>query len=180
MTPRQTQILDAATTLFLRDGVGVSTARIAEAAEVSNGSLFNAFPSKQALIDALYRRAKIGLFSSIPHSGDAPFDRAHMRDNWEGCLAWARAHPEARAVMHLLQEADLVSAEARADIDAQAQMHGEWIARALAEGRIKAPNVAFVSRLVFFQIDLVITETRERAEAEMAFDMLCNALGVSR
>ena len=47
-------ILAAALSVFREEGVHVSTARIASAAGVSNGSLFNYFPTKQALIDDLY------------------------------------------------------------------------------------------------------------------------------
>ncbi|MFB0927038.1 MAG: helix-turn-helix domain-containing protein [Acidimicrobiales bacterium] len=47
-------ILAATPTLFHQEGIGVSTGRIARATGVSNRTLFNYFPTKQVLIDALH------------------------------------------------------------------------------------------------------------------------------
>ncbi|MEM6373012.1 MAG: TetR/AcrR family transcriptional regulator [Pseudomonadota bacterium] len=179
MTDRETQIIAAATALFLSDGVGVSTARIAKAAGVSNGSLFNAFPSKQALINSMYRLAKTAMFASLIHSGASQFTRATLYENWQGYLAWARAHPEQRDIMHLLLDAGLVSADMRAEVEAFAAAHAEWVQNALDRGLIRGPNMRFVIALILFQIDLVITEQLDGADADLAFDMLCNAIGVS-
>jgi AcrR family transcriptional regulator len=179
MCDRDTRILKAATRLFLRDGVGVSTARIAAEAGVSNGTLFNVFPTKQALIDGIYTAAKQAMFATLVHSGSAPFDRARLYDNWQGYLAWARANPDQRAVMHLLAEAGLVSETARNEMDRLAAPHAAWVNGALESGAIRGPSASFVAKLVFFQIDLVITESLPEPEADLAFAMLCNALGLA-
>ena len=51
----QTKILTAALALFRTNGFhGTSTAKIAEAAGVSNGTLFHHFKTKEALINVLY------------------------------------------------------------------------------------------------------------------------------
>lgn len=178
MSDRDTRILEAATRLFLRDGVGVSTARIAAEAGVSNGTLFNVFPTKQALIDGIYTAAKRAMFAALVHSGPAPLDRARLYANWQGYLAWARANPDQRAVMHLLAEAGLVSETARKEMDTLAAPHAAWVHRALDSGAIRGPSASFVAKLVFFQIDLVITENLPDPEADLAFAMLCNALGL--
>jgi AcrR family transcriptional regulator len=46
------QILEAAREVFLRDGLAASTASIAKAAGVSEGSIFKRFPTKEALFRA--------------------------------------------------------------------------------------------------------------------------------
>ncbi len=180
MTDRDTKIMDAATALFLRDGVGVSTASIAKAAGVSNGTLFNAFANKQALIDAIYKRAKTAMFACLIHKEDAPFTRQALRENWDRYLDWARAQPADRQIMHLLLDAGLASPETRAEIDAMSLPHAIWLERALAAGQIRGPNAAFIAKLILFQIDLVITETLEGEDADLAFDMLCNSIGLTQ
>ena len=62
-------ILAAALSLFRSEGVNVSTARIAKQAGVSNGTLFNYFPTKQALIDALYVSIKTELAAAVELAG---------------------------------------------------------------------------------------------------------------
>jgi AcrR family transcriptional regulator len=179
MTDRKTQIIKAATTLFLEEGVGVSTASIARAAGVSNGTLFNVFPTKQALIDAIYRNAKTGLFAAIPHSGDAPLNRETMRTNWDGYRDWARRNPETRRVMHLMLDAGLASAETRAEMNAFAAPHGAWLQLGLDRGVIRAPSVSFIGALIFFYLDLVITEELDTAGEDLAFNMLCTSIGLT-
>lgn len=175
---RRTQIIDAATVLLLAEGVGVSTASIAKASGVSNGTLFNAFATKQDLIDAIYLRAKTAMFAAVPHSGSDAFMRSHLYANWCGYLDWARAHPDARRVMNLLLDAGLTSAETQAKVDLAAKPHAVWLQRALDAGVIRGPSAGFVGKLIFFFLDLVITENLHGDEADTAFDMLCTCIGL--
>ena len=180
MTDRNKQIIAAATILFLTDGVGVSTANIAKAAGVSNGTLFNAFPTKQVLIDSIYRKAKTAMFAALPHSGDAPFNRAHLYENWQGYLAWSSVHPEDRQIMHLLLDAGLASAETRAQVDADASLYVSWIQDAFDHGVIRGPDAAYIGKLIFLHIDLAITEGLKGKNTDLAFDMLCNSIGLNQ
>jgi len=77
------EMLAAALSVFFSDGIGVSTARIAAAAGVSNGTLFHQFPTKQALIDALYLSIKTDLADTVGEFDDAdPLER-RMRQLWD-------------------------------------------------------------------------------------------------
>lgn len=172
-------MLSAATRLFLDEGVGVSTASIARAAGVSNGTLFNAFPTKQILIDTIYKDAKSSMFASLPHSGEAAFDRVHLRENWDAYLEWARSNPQRRLVMHLLLDAGLASAETQSEIDEFARPNVAWLERALDKGTIRAPSVTFIGRLIFFHLDLVINERLDRTDEDLAFEMLCQSIGLA-
>lgn len=178
MTDRKTQIKLAATNLFLTEGLSVSTASIAKAAGVSNGTLFNVFPTKQDLIDTIFYDAKFAMFGALPNSGDAPFNRAAVRENWDSYLDWARAFPEDRQVLHLLLEAGLVSDATQAKVNDMGAAHYVWLGDALASGKLRGPSMDFIGRLIFFQIDLVITENLEGGDIDLAFDMLCNAIGL--
>ena len=55
MSDKKQQLLEASIDLFAREGFwNTSTASIARHAGVATGTLFNYFPSKDALIDAVY------------------------------------------------------------------------------------------------------------------------------
>lgn len=180
MNERQKQIIEAAIILFLKDGVGVSTASIAKAAGVSNGTLFNAFETKQALIDAIYLTAKSGMFNALTYAHGAEYSRVNLRQNWCDYLAWARQKPFHRQVMHLLVDAGLVSEFAKVEIARLAAPHDAWIRDAFAHGKIRGPSVEYITKLIFYQIDLVVAEDLEGDDEALAFQMLCQSIGLSK
>ncbi len=180
MNERQTQIAEAAIRLFLKEGVGVSTAAVAKAAKVSNGTLFNAFPTKQDLIDGIYLSVKHSFFDAIALQDGETLDRASIKRLWTAHLTWARNAPHHHKIKRLLLEAGLASSAAQAEADALAAPHVEWLAAAHASGAIRGPNVAFIGELVFFHIDLVIDQNLTEADEDMAFDMLCSAIGLTK
>ena len=76
MTAKQTRILNVASTLFANHGVdGVSTARIAREAEVSEGLIFRHFRNKQGLVDAILQAGstaedeRLAKIASMPEAG---------------------------------------------------------------------------------------------------------------
>ena len=71
-----------------------------------------------------------------------------------------------------------MSAETQQKIDALGAPYGLWIEAALADGTIRAPNPDYVGRLVFFHLDLVLDMSLHGPDDAMAFDMLCNSLGL--
>ena len=81
---RRRQIIDAATTLFGRDGYnGTTTRALAEAAGVSEATIFKHFPTKDALhLAAFSRRAMAGseaFFEEIEALADRGEDEALLR-----------------------------------------------------------------------------------------------------
>jgi AcrR family transcriptional regulator len=62
---RRASILDAATELFAERGPGFTTADLARAAQVSEGTIFRYFPDKASLLDAT-RDAALGLDALLP------------------------------------------------------------------------------------------------------------------
>ena len=81
-------------------------------------------------------------------------------------------------VMHLLKDAGLASPEVTSEMDELAAPYGKPLFDAFDRGAIRGPNVGFISDLVFAQIDLVIDHTLTGAEEDLAFDMLCNTIGL--
>lgn len=110
---RPESILDAARRLFLSDGVHVSTARIATEAGVSNGTLFNHFPTKQSLIDALYVSSKQQLADAIGELDPEEPIEIQMRQVWGRWRSWARTNRTEHTVMTLLFQSGLASEAAQ-------------------------------------------------------------------
>lgn len=99
-TNKQQLLLDSALHLFVEQGIrATSTASIAKYAGVATGTLFHHFPTKQALIVAVYLRAKSSLASAmtaLPLEGNA---KSRFRQLWLRAMAWAQAQPDQLQLM---------------------------------------------------------------------------------
>ena len=180
MSDRKAHIINTAITLFLKEGVSVSTARIADQAGVANGSLFNAFPTKQKLIDAIYLKSKAEMTAVFEPHLTRRFDREGFHQVWTGYLTWARAAPDLHRIMNFLLDAGLASPEARASADDMMASINHWFQDAFDTGRIRGPNIGFVSKLIHTHLDLVVEQNLTSKDEQLAFDMLCNNLGLSQ
>ena len=180
MNERQNQIAEAAIKLFLREGVGAPTAQIAKAAGVSNGTLFNAFETKQKLIDAIYLTAKRNMFTAVQFENGATFDRNTLHQIWSGYLSWAREKPEERQIMHLLFEAGLASETAKAEGEKLFLPISVLFDDAFSSGLIRGPNVRFIGKLIFLHLDLVVNQELTEESEALAFEMLCKSIGLSK
>lgn len=113
---RPDEILDAALTLFVKHGFAQTTVdRIARAADLSKGAVYLYFPSKEALLEGLVRRAVSPLAAHAASELDA--GRDHPRETLErvlGSLADAISDERTVAVpMLVIREAANVPAIAR-------------------------------------------------------------------
>lgn len=110
MNRKDKKILSAAIKLFARDGVAVATATIAKEAGISNGSLFNYFPSKQILIDEVYLQIKTEIADCIlADVAKAKSLREFLFCLWNSYILWAIANPVKYDVVHLLKSSKAVS-----------------------------------------------------------------------
>lgn len=178
LSARQRQVIDAAVPLILAEGVGVSTAAIARAAGVSNGTLFNTFATKQALIDAIFLFAKGGMFDALMADFSGGFDRTTLHRFWSNYLAWGRACPALRQIVTVLVESGLASEGARAQGEAMFAPLGAWFEEAFGRGVLCGPSVAYIGQLILLQTELVITENLTGEGESLAFEMLCRSLGL--
>jgi len=169
-------ILAAALTLFRDEGVSVSTARIAKAAGVSNGTLFNYFPTKQALIDALYTSIKSELAEAlvtIPAEGSI---EARMRLLWDRWFAWARENRSSYDVMNLLYQANLASPEAqKAGIEA-IEGAASALTEAMNRGILVDLPLEYLEGLIQHQLDQAVVSELDDDQASVAFDVLWNGI----
>ncbi|HJK90732.1 MAG TPA: TetR/AcrR family transcriptional regulator [Polyangiaceae bacterium LLY-WYZ-15_(1-7)] len=120
--PTEARILDAALGLFGELGYhGTSVPKIARAAGHATGALYRHFPSKEALANAVYRRAKgrlmralfVGLLDELPDALSSP-PREVFRRLWHRLARFAREHPEDFAFLELHHHAPYLDAESQA------------------------------------------------------------------
>lgn len=108
-------ILAAAGALVAAQGVGASTAQIARAAKVAEGTVFTYFETKDALLNALFVRLEMRLAAAIgddfPADADAHDQLQHV---WNALVAWGAAHPVDRMALRQLKVSERISAPTRA------------------------------------------------------------------
>lgn len=108
-------ILAAANTLVAAQGVGASTAQIARAAKVAEGTVFTYFETKDALLNALFVRLETRLALAL---GDAfPADaeaHAQLQHVWNALIGWGAAHPVDRMALRQLKVSERITEHTRA------------------------------------------------------------------
>jgi len=102
MTEKQEDILKSALEMFVHKGFhGASTAAIAENAEVSNGSLFHYFRSKDNLIQKLHESIKSEqidyILIGIEEEGDP---KEKIRLIWKQSIQWAMENSKKYSFLH--------------------------------------------------------------------------------
>ena len=110
------RIVEAALSLFAEYGVhGTSIPLVMERAGVGGGSLYRLFPSKEALVNAVFRDAKRRLEAALADGltlSAAP--RALFDDFWARLTAFARREPVAFRFLELQDHVAYLDAESRA------------------------------------------------------------------
>ncbi|MFD6138783.1 TetR/AcrR family transcriptional regulator [Promicromonospora sp. NPDC060271] len=113
---RRTALLEAATRAIARDGLAAPTASIATEAGVSAGSLFNYFPTKTTLLNALYLHLKRDLAAAVvePPIPPGPL-RERAREGWRRWIRWGAADPDKQRVLMLIEASHELTAQTRED-----------------------------------------------------------------
>ena len=105
-------------------GTSVPTAKIAQQAAVSNGTLFNYYPTKQTLLDAVYLSIKKDV--SIQVINEVAKDITHITDLilylWQQYISWAMANPLKQQVASLLRSSLVIS-----DFNLNDEMLTSWL-----------------------------------------------------
>src|SRR4029450_1903465 len=97
---RRVLLLDAATRIIAEHALSAPTSLISRTANVSEGSFFTYFKTKDELINALYRELRLDLAAAVMNG----FPRkASVRDRLEHvftrCVSWAVENPVARRAL---------------------------------------------------------------------------------
>ncbi len=108
-------ILEAALDLFVEKGFhGTSVPSVAERAGVAAGTIYHYFASKEALVNALYKRWKAQISARV--TSGFPFDRPpreQFRTIWERMADFALAHPKELAFLELHHHGSYLDEESR-------------------------------------------------------------------
>lgn len=151
---KRSLLLDASIDLFASQGFwNTSTAAIAKHAKVATGTLFNYFPSKQALIDAVYLELKQRLLAQLPKSmeGDCQFI---MQSTWQAFVHWALTEPEQYDLTMQLKMSQLVSNQAMESSFSQFQGFVQLIELQVAKGGLFKPlDANYVMEIINKQLE---------------------------
>jgi len=107
-------IINAAIEALALMGTAASTAKIASAAGVSEGTVFTYFSTKDALLNEVYLEIKRGLADAMlsAYPNDATLlDR--MEHVWNGYINWGHAFPNKRKAMQQLSVSEKIAPESR-------------------------------------------------------------------
>lgn len=176
MQHRPEKILAAALSVFADEGAGVSTAKIASHAGVSNGTLFNYFPTKQDLIDALYVSIKSDLAEAVGEIDGGESLEYRMNQIWHRWFTWARNNRDAHLVMNLLRQAGLASQEAQAKGNAALVGPARVLTEANDAGIFVDLPLEHIAALVQHHLDQAVASDLNRQQAELAFHVLWNGI----
>ncbi|NYE61155.1 AcrR family transcriptional regulator [Duganella sp. 1224] len=177
---KQQAILTAASRIIAVEGAGATTAHIARQAGVAAGSLFTYYPTKDALLNALYLHLKTEvaqvLLSGFPEDA-APRVRAlHI---WTRYIGWALAEPEKRKAMEQLTLSHRISAETLAAAAAGMGAIGRGVRDCLPSHSAISSEfaAAMMTALLAVVIDFAEREPQQK-EAHIAngFEALWRAL----
>lgn len=107
-------LLAAACELIAQLGTGASTAKIAKAAGVSEGTLFTYFPSKDDLLNDLFVEIEAQFAETMlaPYPMEASA-RARLFMVWSRLIGWGLNHATARKALRQLKVSDRVTAASR-------------------------------------------------------------------
>jgi TetR/AcrR family transcriptional regulator, repressor of fatR-cypB operon len=112
---KQGEIIRSALALFSERGFyGTSVPMVLERAKVGASSLYRHFPSKEALVNAVFREAKLRLGAELGGLDLEQPPRALFADFWRRLVAFARRDPCAFRFLELQDHAPYLDAESRA------------------------------------------------------------------
>src|SRR5580692_1781172 len=132
-------ILAAALDLFVERGFhGTSVPSVADRAGVAAGTIYHYFASKEALVNALYKRWKAEIATRV--TVNFPFDRPpreQFRTIWERMVDFALAHPLELAFLELHHHGSYLDEESRRIESKTTEFGIEMIKQAQANQAIK-------------------------------------------
>lgn len=179
---KRASILEATIGLIAEQGLGAPTALIAKRAAVAHGSVFNYFPTKAELFNAVYLQLKGELedavYPGLPTSADTRQQLHHLWTRW---TRWGVGNPTRRRALAQLDVSDLITESSHMVAFERAALGIDIVRRASATGGLRDQSIEFVggivSALAGTTIDFML---RDPAHAEdycsASFDALWKAL----
>ena len=131
-------IMAAALELFVERGFyGTAVPEIADRAEVGAGTIYRYFESKEALVNALYRREKQRFASYTMGDFQASGARELFHQLWTKMAAFAVEEPKSFVFLELHHHARYLDAESRAIEHRMLELFNNVIKAAQSRGELK-------------------------------------------
>ncbi|TAL40949.1 MAG: TetR/AcrR family transcriptional regulator [Salinibacterium sp.] len=150
-------LLKAASDLVARLGTGASTAKIAKAAGVSEGTLFTYFPTKDDLLNQLFIEieARFALTMLAPYPLDASAkDRLFIV--WSRLIEWGLDRSTSRKALRQLKVSDRVTLESRQRCHALFREARLMVEQCLAEHSAPERVAFYIDTILFDLADITI------------------------
>lgn len=148
---RRTAILKAALDCFVERGFhGTAVPQVAKRAGMAAGTMYHYFPSKEAMVNALYRHWKGEIASRVltAFPGGAPA-REQFRVMWNEMVDFALENPKAFAFLELHHHRSYLDAESLLMENNLKDFGAMMVMQAQAQGVVKAGPTALLMELVF-------------------------------
>ena len=162
-------ILEAALRLFVTRGFhGTAVPDVARKAGVAAGTIYHYFPSKEALVNALYRKWKEAIaravYTAFPVDGPPREQFAVM---WREMATFASEHPEAFVFLELHHHGSYLDAESQRLENGLKEFGAAFVRRAQASGALKHMDPVLLMELIF---GAFIGMIRARWEGRLTLD----------
>ncbi len=144
-------ILAAALRVFLEQGFhGATVPEVAARAGVAAGTIYTYFPSKEALVNTLYRTWKNALaqrvYTDFPAAADP---KRQFETMWRSMAAFAQENPEAFVFLDGHHHRSYLDTESRALENQVKDFAAAAVASGQAKGAFKAMNPHLLLELLF-------------------------------
>jgi AcrR family transcriptional regulator len=175
-------ILAAATSVLGEGGLSAPTSAISKVAGIAEGTLFTYFPTKDDLLNALYRQIKLALADVLMSGFGRKKDvRGKLQHIWDAFVNWGVTNPGRRRVLAQLQVSGKLTRETKA-VGAAPFAEVEVMAReAIAQGILRDVPLEFIiatmDALTQATIELIAANPSKAAKYRtLGFEALWNGL----
>lgn len=142
-------ILDAAAAAVATLGTAAPTSKIAKAAGVAEGTLFTYFPTKDALLNALYLEIKGDMRRTLPDNLSPDSDpQTTIRHLWDGMIDWNIDNGIKAKAMRQLAVSDLITTASRAEGSAPFRDIEMMFANVVSKSALKDLSPAFAGAVL--------------------------------
>jgi AcrR family transcriptional regulator len=176
-TDKRGAILGAATRLIARLGLhNTPMSALAREAGVATGTLYLYFPSKEAMINALYlelHRDREVTIAAASQSDEPTPEVSHpeLWRPWHALARWHLDNPEASSVLHQCQASGILTAETRAIEEREQAERFPRFEDIVASGKLRdMPRQVFWA--LFAGPVLVLAQLRDAGELEVTDEVL--------
>jgi NAD(P)-dependent dehydrogenase (short-subunit alcohol dehydrogenase family) len=146
---KRAAILRAAIETIAEDGIGASTAKIAKAAGVAEGTLFRSFENKDTLLNELYLALKLDVRAAMTAGFPVASSlRRRIQHMWNAYISWGMDSPAKRKAMVHLNVSERITDHTRQEGQVGLEHATEAMHQLIAHGKLHGMPPTFASDLL--------------------------------